>query len=191
MRTLLDTQEDFEVVGDCGDPEEYRLLLKSARPDIVLMDLALGGDTDGVALTAHTRATSPSTAVLVFTTYDSDADFVRSLDAGASGYLLKDSTPVELFAAIRTARDGGSALSPAVASRLMDRMRAPQESLTPREIEVLALLATGRTNRQVGERLFVSETTVKTHVNHIFTKLGVDTRAAAVSRAMKEGLIRL
>ncbi|AGW40834.1 two-component system sensor protein [Leifsonia xyli subsp. cynodontis DSM 46306] len=148
MRTLLDTQEDFEVVGDCGDPEEYRLLLTRARPDIVLMDLALDGDTDGVALTAHTRATSPSTAVLVFTTYDSDADFVRSLDAGASGYLLKDSTPAELFAAIRTARDGGSALSPAVASRLMDRIRAPQESLTPREIDVLTLLATGHTNRQ-------------------------------------------
>lgn len=190
MRTLLDTQADFEVVSDTGDPVEYRHVLERTTPDVVLMDLALGGEIDGIALTAHTRATHPATAVLVFTTYDSDADFVRALEAGASGYLLKDSTPVELFTAIRTAHSGGSALSPAVASRLMERMRAPHESLTAREIEVLTLLAAGCTNRQVGVQLFVSETTVKTHVNHIFTKLGVDTRAAAVSRAIRDGLIR-
>ncbi|HEY9290285.1 MAG TPA: response regulator transcription factor [Microlunatus sp.] len=191
MTSLLSTQPDFDVVGDTGDHREVLELAARLRPDVVLMDLDLGADVGGVELTDQLTKTQPDLRVLVFTTYDSDADIVGALDAGATGYLLKESRPAELFDAIRSAVSGGSALSPSVAARMVGRMRTPSEALTSREIEVLELLGQGNSNRAIGRQLFVSEATVKTHLHHIFTKLGVDSRSAALAEANRRGIIRL
>ena len=126
----------------------------------------------------------------MFTTYDTDADVVRALDAGAIGYLLEDSAPRDIFAAIRGAVVGQSVLSPPVAARVLDQMRRPDQALTAREAELLTLLAEGLTNKELGRRLFISEATVKTHLAHIYAKLGVDSRAAAVSIALRRDGIR-
>ena len=128
--------------------------------------------------------------MLVLTNYDSDADILGAVEAGASGYLLKDAPPHELIAAVRAAAAGESALAPVIASRLLDRMRAPQVSLSSREIEVLELVAAGRSNTEVATELFVSETTVKSHLAHIFSKLDVSSRTAAVSAARRRGILR-
>jgi DNA-binding NarL/FixJ family response regulator len=136
------------------------------------------------------RSDGVDVPVLVFTTYDTDADVVRAVDAGAIGYLLKESTPDEIFGAVRGAVARRSVLSPAVASRLVQQMQRPQEALTARESELLSLLAEGMTNRELGKALFISEATVKTHLGHIYAKLGVDTRSAAVSVALRRDGIR-
>ncbi len=127
--------------------------------------------------------------VLVVTNYDTDADILSAVEAGASGYLLKDTPPVELLSAVRAAASGDSVLSPAIASKLMTRVRKPETSLSPREIEVLKLVAAGRSNREIGKELFLSETTVKSHLVHIFGKLGVKSRTSAVARARELGSI--
>ncbi|CAM3236792.1 Transcriptional regulatory protein LiaR [Arthrobacter ulcerisalmonis] len=189
LRALLGTQPDIEVVAEAASGEEALQLVADCRPDVVVMDLAMGAGMDGIEAIRQLRAGTPNQAILVFTTYDSDADIVRAVDAGAMGYLLKDAVPEEIFAAIRGAVQGRSVMSPPVASRLFQQLRNPEEILTPREAELLSLLTEGLSNRELGKRLFISEATVKTHLAHIYAKLGVDTRAAAIATAIRrEGM---
>ena len=190
LRALLDSQPDITVIGEADTGEDAVAIAVDRTPDVVMMDLALGTGIDGVEAIRRIRAARPDQPVLVFTTYDTDADVVRALDAGAIGYLLKDSAPQDIFGAIRDAVAGRSVLSPPVASRVLDRMRRPDQALTAREAELLSLLAEGLTNKELGKRLFISEATVKTHLAHIYAKLGVDSRAAAVSIALRRDGIR-
>lgn len=190
LRALLDSQPDITVIGEADTGEGAVAMAADRSPDVVMMDLALGAGIDGVEAIRRIRAARPEQPVLVFTTYDTDADVVRALDAGAIGYLLKDSAPPDIFGAIRDAVAGRSVLSPPVASRVLDRMRRPDQALTAREAELLSLLAEGLTNKELGKRLFISEATVKTHLAHIYAKLGVDSRAAAVSIALRRDGIR-
>ena len=190
LRALLDTQPDVEVVGEASSGEEAAAAIQSASPDLVMMDLDMGTGMHGAEAIKRLRNDGLDVPVLVFTTYDTDADVVRAVDAGAIGYLLKDSTPDEIFGAVRGAVAGRSVLSPTVASRLVQQMQRPQEALTARESELLSLLAEGMTNRELGKALFISEATVKTHLGHIYAKLGVDTRSAAVSVALRRDGIR-
>jgi DNA-binding NarL/FixJ family response regulator len=189
MRALLQTQSDFEVVGDAGDGEEAVRLAGDLAPDVVLMDLRMPG-TDGATATAEISARYPDVHVLVVTTYDSDQDILKAVEAGAAGYLLKDTPRAELCDAVRAAARGETVLAPAVAARLVTHMRAPkQATLTPRETEVLACVARGLTNSEVGRELFIGEATVKTHRLRAFAKLGVDDRTAAVTVALERGLL--
>ena len=190
LRALLNTQPDVEVVGEASSGEEAATAIPSPSPDLVMMDLDMGTGMHGAEAIKRLRSDGVDVPVLVFTTYDTDADVVRAVDAGAIGYLLKDSTPDEIFGAVRGAVAGRSVLSPAVASRLVQQMQRPQEALTARESELLSLLAEGMTNRELGKALFISEATVKTHLGHIYAKLGVDTRSAAVSVALRRDGIR-
>lgn len=190
LRALLDSQPDIEVIGEADTGEDAVAMAADRSPDVVMMDLALGAGINGVEAIRRLRTARPDQPVLVFTTYDTDADVVRALDAGAIGYLLKDSAPRDIFGAIRDAVAGRSVLSPPVAARVLDRMRRPDQALTAREAELLSLLAEGLTNKELGKRLFISEATVKTHLAHIYAKLGVDSRAAAVSIALRRDGIR-
>ncbi|MCA1690979.1 MAG: response regulator transcription factor [Actinobacteria bacterium] len=191
VRGMLASQAEFDVVGEASDGEEAIILVEEVHPDVVLMDLRMPR-VDGVEATKRIRAEHPDVQVLVLTTYDTDEDIVRAVEAGAVGYLLKDSPREELFRGVHAAARGESLLAAAVASRLMGRMRKPAgQSLSPRELEVLTLVAEGRPNKDIGRRLYISETTVKTHLAHIFTKLGVDDRTAAVTVALDRGIIRL
>lgn len=190
LRALLNTQPDVEVVGEASSGEEAATAIPSASPDLVMMDLDMSTGMHGAEAIKRLRSDGVDVPVLVFTTYDTDADVVRAVDAGAIGYLLKDSTPDEIFGAVRGAVAGRSVLSPTVASRLVQQMQRPQEALTARESELLSLLAEGMTNRELGKALFISEATVKTHLGHIYAKLGVDTRSAAVSVALRRDGIR-
>jgi DNA-binding NarL/FixJ family response regulator len=178
----------FEVVGEASDGAEAVRLARALRPEVILMDLRMPG-TDGVtAITELVRTGVPS-RVLVLTTYDTDSYVLPAIEAGATGYLLKDAPREELLRAVRAAAEGRSVLSPSVAARLMNRVRTPApEVLSRREIEVLELVAAGTSNRETAARLFVSEATVKTHLLHIYAKLGVSDRAAAVAEAYKRGL---
>ena len=188
---MLAGQPDFEVVGMAGDGETAVRLYESLAPDVALMDLQMPG-LDGVGAIEKIKAGQPDAHILVLTTYDSDADILRAIEAGATGYLLKDTPREELFRAIRAAAKGDSVLAPAVASRLMTRMRAPgQENLSAREIEVLQLVARGSSNKEIGKALHISTATVKTHLIHIYNKLGVDDRTAAVTTALEKGIISL
>jgi DNA-binding NarL/FixJ family response regulator len=149
----------------------------------------MGVGMDGIEAIKRVRQAQPNQAVLVFTTYDSDADIVRAVDAGAMGYLLKDAAPDEIFAAIRGAVPGKSVMSAPVASRLFQQLRNPDEVLTPREAALLSLPIQGLSNRELGKRLYISEATVKTHLAHIYAKHGVETRAAAIATAIRrEGM---
>lgn len=190
LRALLNTQPDVEVVGEASSGEEAATAIPSASPDLVMMDLDMGTGMHGAEAIKRLRSDGVDVPVLVFTTYDTDADVVRAVDAGAIGYLLKDSTPDEIFGAVRGAVAGRSVLSPTVASRLVQQMQRLQEALTARESELLSLLAEGMTNRELGKALFISEATVKTHLGHIYAKLGVETRSAAVSVALRRDGIR-
>lgn len=189
---LFSLESDLEVVGEAGTPDEAVTCAERKNPDVVLMDLQFGSraGSTGVDATRRIRALDAPPYVLVLTNYDSDADILGAVEAGASGYLLKDAPPHELTAAVRAAAAGESALAPVIASRLLDRMRAPRISLSSREIEVLELVAAGRSNSEVADELFVSETTVKSHLAHIFSKLDVSSRTAAVSAARQRGIIR-
>lgn len=190
LRAILGTQTDLEVVGEAADGADGVRQALALQPDVVLMDLAIGAGMDGIEATRRITANAPGIRILVFTTYDSDADIVRVIDAGATGYLLKDSTPEELYAAIRAAAQGQAALSAPVASVLLKRMQQPEGALTPREAEILELLAGGLSNRELGRKLYVSETTIKTHLLHIYRKLGVETRSAAIAEASRRGWVR-
>jgi DNA-binding NarL/FixJ family response regulator len=151
----------------------------------------MGKGTDGVEATRRIAALPDPPRVIVLTTYDSDADILRAVEAGAAGYLLKDSRPDELFRALRTAAAGETVLSPPMASRPMSRFRSPQVTLSQREIEILELLAAGASNREISRKLFISEATVKTHLAPVYDKLGVDSRTAAIHTAVQRRLIRI
>ncbi|MBN9741957.1 MULTISPECIES: response regulator transcription factor [Amycolatopsis] len=189
LRGIFTGERGFEVLGEAAHGAEAVTLAEALRPDVVLMDLRMPG-TDGVAaITELARLGNPA-RVLVLTTYDTDSDVLPAIEAGATGYLLKDSPREELFRAVRAAARGEAVLSPAVASRIMGQMRAPaQEPLSQREIEVLNLVARGSTNKEAAKKLFISEATVKTHLLHAYAKLGVKDRAAAVAVAFERGLI--
>ncbi|MCX4722850.1 response regulator [Streptomyces sp. NPDC090052] len=190
LRAVLDTEPGFRVAGEASTAERAVELAASGEFDVVLMDLQFGAGMHGAEATAAIAAVEGAPRVLVLTTYDTDADILAAVEAGASGYLLKDAPPEELAAAVRTAAAGRSALAPAVAHRLMDRMRAPGESLTRRELEVLQLVGDGLSNQQISKALFLSQATVKSHLVHIYAKLGVDSRTSAVAAASARRLIR-
>lgn len=192
LGALFSQEPDFEIVAEASAPDEAVELAERLSPDVVLMDLQFGSNTTttGADATRRIRALDAAPYVLVLTNYDSDADILSAVEAGASGYLLKDAPPHELIAAVRAAAAGESALAPVITSRLLDRMRAPQISLSSREIEVLELVAAGRSNTEVAGELFISETTVKSHLAHIFSKLDVTSRTAAVSAARRRGILR-
>ncbi|HKU31796.1 MAG TPA: response regulator transcription factor [Arthrobacter sp.] len=189
LKALLGTQADIAVVAEAASGEEALQSAEEHAPDVILMDLAMGAGMDGIEAIKQVRQRNPRQAIIVFTTYDSDADIVRAVDAGAMGYLLKDAAPEEIFAAVRGAVQGKSVMSAPVASRLFQQLRNPDDILTPREAELLSLLTQGLSNRDLGKRLFISEATVKTHLAHIYAKLGVETRAAAIATAIRrEGM---
>ncbi|MBA2389003.1 MAG: response regulator transcription factor [Geodermatophilaceae bacterium] len=186
---MLAAEPDIEVVGEGGSGTEAIRLAALLTPDVVLMDLRMPG-MDGVAATKVIAATSPAPRVVVVTTYDTDSDILRAVEAGATGYLLKDTPRQQMADAVRAAARGETVLAPPVAAKLMDRMRGgPSDLLTARELEVIGLVGAGLTNADVGRRLFISEATVKTHLIRVFAKLGVDDRTAAVTTAMARGII--
>ncbi|MGZ0147624.1 response regulator [Kribbella sp. WER1] len=187
VRALVDGQDDLTVVGEAPDAHSAEQLVAAVRPDVVLMDLNLGPGVGGAEVTARLRALADPPYVLILTTYDTEADIMGAIDAGASGYLLKDAPPEDLFRAIRGTARGETVLAPAVAARLL---RRTGPTLTEREVEILGLLATGKSNREMAKKLYVSEATVKSHLQHIYTKLEVETRAAAVARAIEQRIIR-
>ncbi|MGZ3147092.1 response regulator [Lentzea chajnantorensis] len=179
---------DFEVVEA---PTGERAVELASTVEVVLMDLQLGKGIDGVEATTRIRALPSPPQVVVLTTYDSDADIVRAVEAGAIGYLLKDCAPEDLAAAVRTAASGQTVLSPDIAQRLLSQVRRPAPKLSRREVQILEHLAKGLSNREIARALFISEATVKTHLVRIFDKLGVETRTAAVTTAVERKLIRL
>ena len=186
---LLDLEPDLEVVGEAGDGEQAVALAEELRPDLVLMDLRMPG-TDGTAATARIVAGLPGVHVLVLTTYETDTDILRAVEAGATGYLLKDTPRDQLVAGVRAAAHGESALSPSVARRLVQQVRGDRgERLTPREQQVLGGVARGLSNAAIGRELFITEATVKTHLLRAFAKLGVDDRTRAVTVAMERGIL--
>jgi DNA-binding NarL/FixJ family response regulator len=185
----LAAQPDIDVVGEAGDGLEALAAVAEHTPDVVLMDLRMPR-LDGVAATGRIVAAHPAVRVLVLTTYDTDADIVRAVEAGATGYLLKDTPLPQLADAVRAAARGETVLAPPVAARLVSRLRAPAvEAPTPRELEVLAGVARGLTNAEIGRELFIGEATVKTHLLRLFAKLGVDDRTRAVMVAVERGLL--
>jgi len=191
LQAVLGSQPDFEVVGEAGTGTEAVALASRLRPDVVVMDLRMP-EMDGVQATARIKAQHPEIHVLVVTAYDSDADILPAIETGATGYLLKDTPCKELFQAIRDVAQGKPVLTSSVAVRLMERMRDPaEEALSSREIEVLRLVAKGASNREIADQLYVTEATVKTHLIHIFGKLGVSDRTAAVTKALDRGILRL
>jgi DNA-binding NarL/FixJ family response regulator len=191
IRGMLAPDPGFEVVGEAADGAEAVALTLRERPDVVLMDLRMP-ELDGASATAEIRARRPETQILVLTTYDTDSDIVRAIDAGAIGYLLKDVPHEEIARAVRAAARGEPVLAPAVAARLMDRSRgAAGDALTGRELDVLRLAARGLSNSEIAQELFVSATTVKAHLAHTYRKLGVNDRTAAVTTALERQIIRL
>ncbi|MEU7973706.1 response regulator transcription factor [Micromonospora sp. NPDC049089] len=189
LRGMFTGDPDFEVVGEAADGSEALALVASLQPDVVLMDLRMPG-MDGVTAIGRLARTGSTARVLVLTTYDTDADVLPAIEAGATGYLLKDTPREDLVRAVRAAARGESVLAPSVAGRLMGRLRAPaEEPLSQRELEVLTLVARGASNREAATRLFISEATVKTHLLHVYAKLGVNDRAAAVATAYDRGLL--
>lgn len=190
LQTLLATQPDFDLVGDASNGRDLVALARIHRPDVALIDLRMP-DLDGVATTRELRVASPSTHVLILTTYDTDGDVLRAIEAGATGYLLKETPREEIFRAVRATARGESVLTPSVASRIVGLARgAGEATLSPRELEVLTHVARGTSNKIIARELGISEATVKTHLLHIFGKLGVDDRTAAVTSAMGRGMLR-
>ncbi|MER5657124.1 MULTISPECIES: response regulator transcription factor [unclassified Streptomyces] len=190
LRGMFESAPGFTVLGEASDGVEAVALAASLDPDVVLMDLRMPGG-NGVEAIAELTRRGARAKVLVLTTYDTDSDTLPAIEAGATGYLLKDAPRDELFTAVRAAAEGRTVLSPAVASRLVSAVRAPApaESLSAREREVLALVARGTSNREIARVLFISEATVKTHLTHLYNKLGVKDRAAAVARAYDRGIL--
>ncbi|MFB8019675.1 response regulator [Streptomyces rubiginosohelvolus] len=192
LRGMFTAAPGFEVLGEAADGVDALAVVGELDPDVVLMDLRMPGG-GGVAAIAELTRRGARSKVLVLTTYDTDSDTLPAIEAGATGYLLKDAPREELFAAVRAAADGRSVLSPAVASRLMTRVRTPAadpaaSALSAREREVLVLVARGTTNREIAAELFISEATVKTHLTHVFAKLGAKDRAAAVAVGYDRGI---
>ncbi|WP_316932193.1 response regulator transcription factor [Nocardioides marmotae] len=190
VRSMLSAVPDFEVVAEAGSGPEAVALARATDPDVVVMDLRMPGG-GGVDAVRALRASGTRAAVLVLTTYDTDSETVAAIEAGATGYLLKDTPAERLFEAVRATAAGETVLSPAVASRLASHLRRPSRTtaLTSREREVLVLVARGTSNRAIAQELFVSEATVKTHLVHVYEKLGVADRAAAVATAYERGIL--
>lgn len=186
---LLGAQSDLEIVGEAASGEEAVRLAAETAPEVVLCDLRLGAGMDGVAVTRALAGLAASPAVVILTTYDHDVDIVRAVEAGAAGYLLKDAAPAEISAAVTQAAAGETILSPDLTERVIHTMRNRTAGLSARELDVLRLVAEGLSNRDTAARLFVSEATVKSHLIHVFSKLGVDSRTAAVAAARAAGLI--
>lgn len=187
---MLAGQPDMAVVGQAANGREALLQVAHHDPDVVLLDLRMP-EMDGVTTITELRRRGHRAQVVVLTTYDRDDDIVPAIEAGATGYLLKDTPRDDLFRAIRAASRGEPALTPSVASRLMGRVRGVPQTLSPREVEVLELAARGRTNREIGRAMHVSEATVKTHLLRAYDKLGVNDRTAAVVTALERGLLDL
>lgn len=197
LRAVLDSEEDITIVGEADTADDAVRAVENAGPDIdvVLMDLRFGPGQSGRELetgasaTARIRKLPDPPNVLVVTNYDTDVDILGAIEAGAVGYLLKDAPPAELISAVRAAATGATAMSGSVATRLMHREEEPANALTNRELEVLQLVADGRSNREIGATLFLSEATVKSHLVHINTKLGVRSRTSAVAAAREAGML--
>ena len=190
LRALIAAEVDLTVIREADTAEDAVTGALSGDVDVVLMDLQFAGVMQGAEATRRLRLLPGAPRVLILTNYDTDADILGAIEAGASGYLLKDAPPTELIAAVRAAAAGQSALAPAIASKLAGRSRVTETRLSPREVEVLGLVAAGRSNRQIGQDLFLSEATVKSHLVHIFGKLGVSSRTSAVASARASGVIR-
>ncbi len=189
LRGIFAGEDGFEVVAEAENGADAVARAKAHDPDVVLMDLRMP-EMDGVAAIGELTKAEVRARVLVLTTFDRDSDVLPAIEAGATGYLLKDAPRDELLRAVRSAAAGETVLSPTVASRLLDQARQPvKETVSQRELEVLQLVSAGATNREVAERLFISEATVKTHLLHIYAKLGVNDRAAAVGAAFERGLL--
>ena len=190
LRGAFTGTPEFEVVGEAGNGTEAVARTIELRPDVVLMDLRMPG-MDGVEAIRRLRDRASDARVLVLTTFDTDSDVLPAIEAGATGYLLKDAPTEDLLRAVRSAAKGESVLAPAVAGRLMRRVRKPAPgTLSQRELQVLRLVADGATNRQAAAKLFISEASIKTHLLHIYDKLGVRDRAAAVGEAFRRGLVQ-
>ena len=190
---LLDTADDLEVVGEASDGEEAVRRVIELAPDLVLMDLRMPG-LDGAAATARIVEAAPATKVLILTTYETDDHILGAIEAGASGYLLKAAPQEEILAGIRSVVAGETVLAPSIAAKLVRRVRADASTpappaLSPRELDVLRLVADGRSNPEIARALHIGEATVKTHLIHVFEKLGVNDRTRAVTRAMELGLL--
>ena len=189
VRGMLAGEPDITVVGEAASGAEALTAVRALAPAVVLMDLRMPGG-DGVSATAQILAAAPATRVVVLTTYETDADILRAVEAGAAGYLLKDASRADLLHAVRSAARGETVLTPSVANRLLRHVRRPAtESLSAREVEVLRLVARGLSNVEIGRELHIGEATVKTHLLRTFAKLGVSDRTAAVTTAMALGLI--
>ena len=194
LASLLASEDDFEIVDMVGTPDDAVARAAEGGVDVVLMDLRFGDQpgievAGGVEATRRIRALDNPPQVLVVTNYSTDGDVVGAVSAGAVGYLLKDSSPEDLIAGVRDAARGESVLSKQVASKIMGRMNNPMTALSAREIEVLSLVAQGQSNREIGKKLFLTEATVKSHMGHVFNKLDVTSRTAAVAEARQRGII--
>jgi len=195
LRAMLTEFEGFTVVAEAPEgaaaiKEIERLQTLGEPLDVVLMDLQMGEGMDGVTATRAIKALPSAPPVLILTTYDTDADILAAVEAGASGYMLKDAPPEQIRQAVQSAAAGQTALAPEVAARLLGRIRNPAPVLSAREVELLELLATGMSNKAISKQLFISEATVKTHLVHIYGKLGVDNRTAAIAVASQRRIIR-
>ena len=192
VRAVVEAHPDLRVVAEAADgAEALRILEAASGPvDVVLMDLQMGEGMDGVTATRAVRERRPDVQVLILTTFDTEADILATVDAGAAGYLLKDAPSEEIARAVRQAAAGQKALAPQVAATLMGRMAGGADVLSAREIELLELIARGATNKAAAKELFISEATVKTHLVHVFQKLGVDNRTRAVDEARRRRIIR-
>ena len=191
LRDILSSQPDFEVIAEATNGVEAVALADRLNPDVILTDLAMP-QMDGTTAIGKIKAKHQDIQILVLTTYDSDSDVLPAIEAGAIGYLLKDSGREELYAAIRAAAEGKPLLTSSVASRLMERMRGPAiEALSPREIDVLKLVARGANNQEIANQLYITQATVKSHLIRIYGKLNVSDRTAAVTKAMEQGILRL
>lgn len=189
IRALLDGEPDLAVAAEATDASSALRAVRSLNPDVVVVDLNLGSGADGVELITRLGTFDDQPEVLVLTTYDTEADVLRSLDAGARSFLLKDAPAGELLGAVRRTARGETVLAPSAAAILL-RRSAGATALTEREVEVLELLAQGLSNRALARRLLVSEATIKSHLSHLYTKLGVQTRAGAVAAAIERRIIR-
>ncbi|GAB3535702.1 response regulator transcription factor [Arthrobacter tecti] len=195
LRAMLGELDGVTIAAEAADGAEAIVMLKRAqtlgeRIDVVLMDLQMGAGMDGVTASREIQKLPAGPPVLILTTYDTDADILAAVEAGASGYMLKDAPPEQIHQAVQRAAAGQTALAPEVAARLMGRLQNPVTALSTRELQLVELLATGASNREISRQLFISEATVKTHLVHIYEKLGVDNRTAAIAVARERRIIR-
>ncbi|MBX3100689.1 MAG: response regulator transcription factor [Salinibacterium sp.] len=189
VRAVLSTEPGISVIGEAASGEEALPLARALRPDVVLCDLRLGAGLDGVATTAALRKLDPAPAVIILTTYDHDHDILRAVEAGAAGYLLKDVAPATIAASLHDAAAGRLVLAPEMAQRVLSTMGSPRPNLSDRETEVLRLVSAGQSNSEIARTLFLTGATVKSHLVHVYTKLGVDSRTQAIVKGRSLGII--